>query len=167
MITTLKYINKIREYCDYVEEHLNNIAKAWTLVQESCEDMIFISDEFLFTVIDELVNDHDLSKVSHEEFIPYVRNFFPVGEADNELFAAAWKNHQDCNPHHWQNWTQKEDEYDDEWKCHAVCMVIDWIAMGTKFDDNAQEYFEKNQDSIKISDEAVEFIYEIFERVYQ
>jgi hypothetical protein len=165
-MNAMKHIDKIREYCDYVEEHLDNVAEAWDIIQDKCADMSFITDEFLFTVIDEHVLNHDLSNASHEEFIPYVEKFFPVGEAKSDLFADAWQNHQDCNPHHWQTWTKLTDSFEDEWKCHAVCMVIDWVAMGIKFNDTARAYYEKNKETIDIPDEAVEFIYSLFNRVY-
>lgn len=165
-MNALKYIDKIREYCDYVEEHLDNVAKAWDLVQDKCKDMNIIYDDFLYANINQMVLDHDLSKVSHAEFIPYVEKFFPVGEGTSELFAEAWQNHQDCNPHHWQNWTKREDAFPNEWACHCTCMVIDWIAMGMKFNDTAQAYYEKNAESIVIPEYATEFIYEIFGKVY-
>ena len=46
-------------------------------------------------------------------------------------------------------------------------MVLDWMAMGYKFGDTAQEYYEKNKEKIELPDWAIEFIYEIFRRVYK
>jgi hypothetical protein len=45
-------------------------------------------------------------------------------------------------------------------------MVIDWMAMGIKFNDTAQSYYEKNKDKIDLPEKGVKFIYEIFEKVY-
>jgi len=44
-------------------------------------------------------------------------------------------------------------------------MVLDWMAMGYKFGDTAQEYYEKNKEKIKIPSWAVDFIYQIFDRI--
>jgi hypothetical protein len=44
-------------------------------------------------------------------------------------------------------------------------MVIDWMAMGYKFGDTAQQYYEKNKEKIKLPGYAVKFMYEIFNRI--
>jgi hypothetical protein len=165
IMTGLIHIQKIREYCDYVEEHLLNINSAWDILVEKCNDMRFVYDDFYFWEIMREVIDHDLSKFSPEEFIQYQRNFFPVGEPDKGGFASAWQHHQDYNPHHWQNWTKNKDNSPCGWEINCVCMVIDWVAMGLKFNDTAEAYYEKNKERIDIPEEAVTFIYEIFERL--
>jgi hypothetical protein len=52
-----------------------------------------------------------------------------------------------------------------EWAVHCTHMVIDWMAMGYKFGDTAQQYYEANKDKIELPDYAVDFIYEIFKRL--
>ena len=45
-------------------------------------------------------------------------------------------------------------------------MVIDWTAMGYKFGDTAQEYYEANKDKIVIKEIALyNFMYEIFDKI--
>ena len=164
----LKHIAKIREYCDYVEEHLDNVSTSWDIIQDKCKDMNIIYDDFLFFNIDQHIKNHDISKLSHAEFIPYVEKFFPMDDKNadsNELFTEAWENHQDYNQHHWQNWTNVADHFPNEWACHCTCMVVDWMAMAIKFNDTAQGYYENNKDSIDIPEKAVKFIYEIFEKL--
>jgi hypothetical protein len=80
-------------------------------------------------------------------------------EKDKEEFNAAWENHKEKNPHHWENWTKKEGG----WVCNCVCMVVDWMAMGMKFNDTPREYYEKNKDKIKLPNYAIKFMYKIFE----
>lgn len=162
----LKHIEKIREYCDYVEEHLINVGKAWDIVRESCRDMNFIYDDFLFHNIDNMIRSHDLSKLSPEEFIQYQQFFYPVGDVkDTELFKSAWDNHLKHNLHHWQSWVEIEEKCPNELACHCVCMVCDWMAMGMKFNDTAEEYYTKNKDKIDIPEWAVTFIGEMFTRL--
>ena len=161
----LKYIENIRAYCDYIEAHLLNVQKAWEIVQEKCKDMNIIYDDFLWANIDTMIKSHDVSKCSPEEFIQYQRYFYPVDKKDGELFGKAWDHHVASNPHHWENWTRTPDTFPNEWCCHCVCMVCDWMAMGMHFGDTAQEYYESNKDKINIPDSAIKFIYEIFNNI--
>lgn len=161
----IQHINKIREYCDYVEEHLLNVEKSWEILQAACKDMNIIYDDYLFWSIDAMVRAHDISKMSVEEFIPYQRNFYPFGEKDASGFDGAWQHHLECNPHHWQAWTKIVEKMPNEQACHCVCMVIDWMAMGMKFGDTAEKYYEANRDKIELPEWAEKFIGEIFERL--
>ncbi|MBL4772031.1 MAG: hypothetical protein JKY61_13040 [Planctomycetes bacterium] len=158
----LEHTAKIREYCDYLDEHVANVERAWKALQKPCRNMPFIYDDYRWFSIDAMVRAHDLSKVSPEEFIQYQRNFCPVGEKDKSGFAAAWQHHQDENPHHWQHWAPKEYHNPYEAECHCVCMVIDWMAMGYKFGDTAEAYYTANADKIELPDWAVKFIKAIF-----
>lgn len=161
----IDHINKIRAYCDYVEDHLLNVEKSWQTMQAACKDMNFIYDDFLFWTIDAMVQSHDISKMSAEEFIPYQRNFYPVGEKDPSAFGLAWQHHLEFNPHHWENWTNIKEKHPNEQACHCVCMVIDWMAMGLKFGDTAEKYYEANRHKIELPEWAEKFIREIFEHL--
>ena len=99
-------IQKTREYLDYIEEHYDNVQKAWALLQDKCRDFDFVSDEQLFAVIDEKIKHHDESKLSAEEFTQYRQKFYPTSyETKNKkLFDRAWEHHKRYNDHHWQNW---------------------------------------------------------------
>lgn len=158
----LEYINKTREYLDYIEDHLTNVSKAWNLLQEKCQDMNFIYDDWLFHMIDNEVKHHDLSKLSENELVQYRKCFYPTCKEEKQELGNAWGHHKKENKHHWQNWTQSNENQD----IHCVHMVVDWIAMGLRFGDTAQQYYEKNKESIKLPDWAVVFIYEIFKRIY-
>lgn len=157
-----KHTAKIREYCDYVDEHVRNVQRAWDELKVACAGMPFICDDHLYWSIDALVLEHDMSKVSPEEFIQYQRRFYPVGDADKEGFEGAWQHHKDHNPHHWENWAAREFYNPYEARVHCVCMVIDWMAMGYKFGDTAESYYRANADKIEIPEWAVEFVDAIF-----
>lgn len=165
MMELLKHTAKIREYCDYLDEHVGNVEKAWKVLQEKCKDMRFIYDDYVWASIDSETEWHDISKVSPEEFIQYQRRFFPVDEPYKEGFKSAWKHHQENNPHHWENWAFKDYYNPYEAEVHCVGMVIDWMAMGYKFGDTAESYYLKNADTIKIPEWAVTFIKQIFDRI--
>lgn len=161
-------IDKIREtrkYLDYLEEHYNNVQKAWELLQDKCKDMFFISDDYTYIVLDKCIKEHDESKLSAEEFVQYRMYFFPVNEKEKEnaCFDDAWENHKKLNSHHWEHWTkQSKHTYSEIFLIHNI---IDWVAMGFKFGDTAQSYYEKNKKEIQFPDWAEKLAYEIFERI--
>jgi hypothetical protein len=80
----IEKINKFREYLDYIEEHYNNVQKAWKLINEKCQNknFRFISDDFVWHTIDSEVKQHDMSKLSEQEFTQYRQFFFPSKEEE-------------------------------------------------------------------------------------
>jgi len=163
-------IQKTREYLDYLENHYNNVQKAWSILQDKCKHMNFIYDDFLHGTIDMEVKLHDISKLSQEEFVQYRVKFFPTKEEkDNHhclidlAFDRAWKHHKKENTHHWENWTKKKIYHDVVYVVHNIC---DWMAMGMKFNDTAKSYYEKNKSKIKIPKWSEKLMYEIFECIY-
>ena len=171
----------MREYLDYIEEHYDNVQKAWKIIQEKCSDMKFIYDDFSFYILNNDIKNHDESKLDKEEFQYYRQYFFPTEKEEfianscngmsvkdyyKDNFNIAWEMHKAHNQHHWQTWTRINYHYPEQLTINCVHMVVDWIAMSIKFGDTAKDYYEKNKDEIKLPDWAVEFIYEIFDRVY-
>lgn len=164
----LDALNKIKAYCDYLEEHYMNVQKAWKIVESTCADLNFIADDSIYFLLKSEIEAHDQSKLSSEEFIPYAKNFCPGNgfRAENkEEFTRAWDHHKEHNPHHWQHWTKLLNQKDQERQC--VHMVVDWMAMGIKFQDNAQDYYEKKKKTIDIPEWAEKLCYQMFERVYK
>ncbi len=160
----LAQIKKTREYLDYIEEHVLNVEKAWKEIQDKCSDMNFISDDYLYNLIDTDIQKHDLSKLSEYEFVQYRKAFFPTpleGKEGEYDMSEAWEHHKKLNPHHWQTWT----EGGCAWEVHCVHMIADWMAMGYKFNETAQQYYEKNRSKIKLPHFAVRFMYKIFRRI--
>lgn len=173
-------IAKTREYLDYIEEHYDNVQKAFKVVEEKCSDMWFIMDDCRYFNLKEQVKWHDYSKLCIDEFVQYRRAFFKTDlekerynntedyntkERVDKDFNEAWSHHQNGNAHHWQSLhSNPYHPYAHEANC--AHMVIDWIAMGMKFGDTAKEYYENNKDEIQLPEWAENMIYEIFDRVY-
>ncbi len=164
-VTTLEIVDKTQEYLDYIREHVLNVRKAWGELQKKCKDMRFMWDDYYFFSISDAVDFHDISKLSENEFIQYRKSFYPVKEEPAFDITEAWEHHKKENPHHWENWTEIKWGDNPTWEVHCVHMVIDWMAMGYKFNDTAQKYYEKNKEKIKLPEYAVKFIYEIFSRL--
>jgi len=73
------------------------------------------------------VISHDLSKYSKEEFNDYRKCFFSKDYAEKETgdFKTAWR-------HHYQ-----------------VEMILDWVAMSIKFNDDPLEYFMNKKSKLQ------------------
>lgn len=163
-------IEKTKEYLDYVERHYNNVQRAWkelnTALNGKGNDMsLFLADDVNYFTLNEMVKDHDKSKLSKEEFTQYRQYFYPTSyEIKNkEQFNNAWENHLKKNEHHWQNWTSK---YPTKSVTSTMCLIeniCDWMAMGYEFGDTAQEYYELNKDKINLPEWAIKDMYLIFE----
>lgn len=153
-----EYIDKTRAYLEYLEEHIENVRLAFDNLSRDCDGMQWVGDDMTWHFVRQEVYLHDVSKFSKEEFTQYRKSFHPIaGEKQDEwAFVRAWEHHKDNNKHH----HQVVDNFNE-----IVLMVIDWTAMGYKFGDTAQEYYEANKEKIKLTDEQVEFMYEIFGRI--
>lgn len=82
---------------------------------------------------------HDLSKFSPAEFTASAKYFqgdkSPI-EAEKEAtgYSAAWNHHKGHNPHHWEYWT----DFDEDGEVtvqkmpykYVVEMICDWIGAG-------------------------------------
>ena len=167
-------LSKFKEYLDYVERHYNSVQKAWELIKEKCKDknFRFLSDDYVYGLINQDVIDHDESKLSKEEFTQYRQLFFPTKEEKQhkekwkEEFKPAWEHHKANNVHHWQNWTENHAN-NPHADAFLVMNVIDWVAMGFEFGDTAKEYYERNKSDIHLPDWAEILMYEIFECIYE
>lgn len=161
-------IKKFREYLDYVERHYDNVQKAWGEIQGKCGDLRFIYDDYVFNCIDSNVKNHDLSKLSQEEFTQYRQFFYPASneKKNKNLMTMAWNNHLQNNQHHWQHWTVKSYGNPYESEIYFVENIIDWMAMGYEFGDTAKDYYEKNKHEISLPKWSVDLMYKIFDRVY-
>lgn len=167
----LETIAKTREYLDYVERHIKNVARAWAEVVDAMKragNYPIIFDDFRYFALHEEVARHDMSKLSAEEFVQYRRCFYPT-EAEKKSdpkphLGEAWEHHKKMNAHHWENWAaddkQVSSPYDLE--IHCTHMVIDWLAMSYEFGDTPRSYYEKNCHKIKLPEWAVKYITELF-----
>jgi hypothetical protein len=157
-------IDKTREYLDYLEEHFNNVHKAFNEIAKKCKNMFFIKELEFYNQLIKMVIEHDISKFSDKEFTQYRDYFFPCSGCiqNKEAFDKAFENHVLLNNHHWQNWVNSKESIEFRQLC-CVHMVIDWLAMSYKFNDTPRNYYENNTNKIKLPLWAVDFIYEIFD----
>ena len=82
---------------------------------------------------------HDLSKYGPTEFISSAKHFqgnrSPIEAEKEELgYSLAWNHHKGHNPHHWEYWT----DFDENGNIiaqripykYVIEMICDWIAAG-------------------------------------
>ena len=133
------YIKSSRDYLDYIEEHLVNVARAFSELSDACDGKEhWVGDDCSWHELLHEIKHHDLSKLSKQEFVQYRDNFFPTNEKDKENsdFALAWENHKQENHHHHET---ASNYYD------LVHMVVDWIAMSYKFKDDPYDFYLKTK----------------------
>jgi len=125
-----EYITKCSEYMNYINEHIDNVNKAFIKLFRNPEKEVKIdgyNDQELSEILDILekeVENHDASKFTDKEFEPYRKRFSPTKkeieayreDIDLEQFMVedyndAWFHHYTRNPHHpkfWKNTFIKE-----------------------------------------------------------
>lgn len=173
-ICKLKYnINKIKDnikikkqtknYKKYIKEHQENVKKAFEEIKENPIIFQRYSGEIL-EALWERVLVHDESKYSEEEFIPYRKNFFPINAEEKENnkldFDKAWEHHWKNNSHHWQYRKNKTSFNKDnqEEVLDVLENLLDWIAMGYKFNDRPYQYYENNKNNIVLCEEERKYL---------
>jgi len=160
-----KHIDKIREYCDYVENHLINVNKAFNELEKACNGKHYwFSDYAGYMEMSEEVRMHDVSKFSKQEFIPYVNAFYPIDEDSRvKLGDDAWNHHKTYNEHHYEHvyWIDREGKQGLVER-HLLHLVIDWTAMSYVFGGTAESYYEKIKDEIDMHQEDRDFIVKVF-----
>ncbi len=173
-ISKMKYfIKKIKDnikikkqtklYIKYIVEHKKNIEKAFEEMKEN--SLIFQRyDDDILDALWERVLVHDESKYSEEEFIPYRKNFFPINAEEKENnkldFDKAWEHHWKNNSHHWQYRKNKTSFNKDnkEEVLDVLENILDWMAMGYKFNDRPYQYYENNKNNIILCDDERKYL---------
>ena len=148
----MDYIDSSRRYLDYLEEHLNNVSKAFDELSRAASGKEYwVGDDYEWHCFKSDVENHDLSKFTKYEFCQYRDHFFPVSDYDkaNSGFSEAWEHHKSANHHHHETVENFMD---------LVHMVIDWMAMSYKFGGHPREYYQKIKHTMKFDQKYHDFI---------
>lgn len=147
------------EYRKYINEHIQNVKRAYeeygvivarTLGLYSKEETDLLKN----------INVHDISKFSESEFDGYRQYFYPFPgmEKDEMKYNKAWLQHIHHNPHHPEHWVLPQDADAskniilDMPRVYIVEMILDWIAMGYKFNSKVYDWYEKEKDKKPLSE---------------
>lgn len=143
-------------YDEYLKEHIGAVQKGWAWMEENLlykEDFCnWIAEQYpdSFDQIDifeirDLVEHHDESKTTPEEYFPYDDYFYL--KKDNrssfvvDRFNRAFLIHMHRNPHHWQYWVLTDDSKGDGEKViemplsYIFEMICDWWSFSWRADD--------------------------------
>ena len=156
---------KQEEYIEYIKEHVNNVILSFKeyflplLEKENldCKSFSFIDLKNAIELNKSIINQHDSSKYSDEEFEPYRLKFYPTNyeksiiSSNNdysklvvEKFEEAWKHHYVNNPHHPNHWVDDNGNIRDMDLKYIVEMLCDWQAMSIKFNSNTIDWYTNN-----------------------
>lgn len=166
-------ILKSLEYLEYIEEHINNINQAFKNISKDSfikagykrgYHFSYSSQDMLYWRLQGMVEQHDISKLSDEEFDEYRRCFHPINDEEKTELRHSWEHHKENNSHHWQTWTEKytkSGKFNDEIYLDMVHNFIDWYAMSMKFGGKPLDYYRAKSDEIHLPDFAVKAMEEI------
>jgi len=92
-------INKNQEYLQYIQNHYNNVQKAWKILQQVSPE--YLQNEWVYTTVNNDIKHHDESKMSEEEFQPYRNKFYPCANEplNQPAYDKAWEHHLANNSH--------------------------------------------------------------------
>ena len=147
-------VEKEEEYMEYIKDHVNNVHKAFEnmyKIKDKFEDIDRddISDAIESVKEKGIINIHDESKYSDEEFDAYRRYFYSIDDKEKEEseedFELAWKHHYENNPHHPEYWIKDGEPVDMKIE-YIVEMACDWIAMSYSKGGTALKYLEDNRE---------------------
>jgi hypothetical protein len=114
-----------------------------------------------------MIREHDKSKFSEEEFVPYARFWYDDSEHydyDPE-YEAAWEHHWMNNEHHPEYWAGEDMPY-----IYILEMLCDWgsFSIAKKDFKELSDYYyneAKEDDEKDLSEATQEIIEDILERI--
>ena len=115
-----------KEYKNYIIEHKANVKKFADWLVEKLPEIFEGCD--LDTFYD-IIEEHDESKFSEEEFEAYAQKWHGNGEETLE-YKEAWKHHWMNNEHHPEFWLGEDMPY-----IYILEMLCDWGSFGMKSGD--------------------------------
>jgi hypothetical protein len=169
LLNAFSLLNMINEDLDgyleenkkYIEEHKANVKKFADWLKENLPELFDNIDLDLFN---EMIDEHDDSKFSEEEFEPYAQKWFGNKEESFE-YEEAWKHHWTHNEHHPEFWLGEDMPY-----IYILEMLCDWgsfsIASGN-MKELSDFYFTKAKDDEEknLSENTKIIIEEILEKI--
>ena len=161
-------VDYLEEYKKYIIEHKANVTKFADWLVENLPDLFDGCDVDMFY---DIIEEHDESKFSEEEFEPYAKKFYGPQDISGKPLAyvpgydEAWKHHWTHNEHHPEFWLGEDMPY-----IYILEMICDWGSFGMKT-GNLRElsdfYYNKAKDDEEknLSDNTKEIIEEILDKI--
>lgn len=149
------------EYRKYVINHKRRVKQFADWMKENLPE---IFNEAGLDDFDELIDEHDESKFSEEEFDAYAQKWFN-GSGKTLEYEEAWKHHWQNNEHHPEYWLGEDMPY-----IYILEMLCDWGSFGIQKGDYKELisfYYSKARDDEEknLSDNTKKIIEEILSKI--
>ena len=160
------------KYDEYIKEHKDNVKQAYQWLRNYLPEIF--EDGYLKMECDLLIEEHDKSKYSSEEYDPYDAYFY--GSRSYQVvdeFKHAWLHHIHKNPHHWQHWVLINDnpeegeivlDMPDE---YIIEMICDWWSFSWKSGDLTEifKWYEEHSPYMKLSEYTRDHVEDILRMI--
>ena len=163
------------KYDNYIQEHKENVAKAFYWLSEQLPEIF--KDEISFDKCEKLIRDHDDSKYSMEEYSAYDNYFYGRDQSYEAKmnFNYAWLHHIHHNPHHWQYWILINDNPDegeiilDMPTEYIIEMICDWWSFSWKKGDLLEifKWYDERKEYIKLSEKTHKKVIDILYKIHK
>ena len=149
------------EYKSYVLEHKERVQEFSSWLKTNCPSLF---DDVDLDEFDAIIEEHDDSKFSEEEFEPYAQKWFGDKKKSFE-YEEAWKHHWMNNEHHPEYWLGEDMPY-----IYILEMICDWGSFSIAkedFNELSDFYFNKAKDDPdkNLSDATKEIIEDIISKI--
>lgn len=150
------------EYDNYIEDHKNNVLKAYKWIREKLPKYTVLSVD---TDMEwQLMFGHDESKKTLVEYKAYDDYFYGNNRSFMvvEDFNYAWLHHIHNNPHHWQYWVLIEDDPEGGAMVvnpleiphnYVMEMICDWWSFSWKIGDlySIFTWYDEHKKTMKLA----------------
>ena len=169
----MKIINNdmYSKYDNYINEHKHNVVKGYNWIKDNVPDIL---DGIDIDTLDTTINNHDASKTSASEYIPYV-NYFYADKNNPEYvrdFQQAWLHHVHNNCHHWNYWVLVDDDGIvalDMPDIYIIEMICDWWSFSWKKGKLLEifDWYDKHLPNMKLSKLTQNKVETILNRIHE
>ena len=149
------------EYKKYIIDHKERVEQFADWLKEKLPEVFENVD---LDVFEDLIEEHDDSKYSDEEFEPYAQHFY--GTKDNDFeYSEAWKHHWTHNEHHPEFWLGEDMPY-----IYILEMLCDWGSFSVEkgdFHELINYYYDqaKDDEEKNLSNGTKEIIEDILDKI--
>lgn len=161
-------------YNEYIHEHQNAVKMAFDWLLKNTSG---ITSEDVWNKASELIDKHDMSKYSEDEYQAYDQYFY--GNKSYQAivdFEQAWNLHIHRNPHHWQYWVLIHDDPNKPYTYlpmpseYIIEMICDWWSFSWRNGNLYEIYswYEEHKTTMKLNvgtRETVEMILETIKNI--
>lgn len=152
-----------KKYREYLSSHIKYVEMTYNLLLPSIKKMGLSEQELQQLKVN--IEEHDKSKFTKEEFIPYCNYFY--GDKTEETiteFKKAVHKHETRNPHHLEYWAEKKESMPT---IYLIEMVCDWWSFSLRKKEPLEvlEWYNKNKPKMNLSDNECAKIGYLFEEI--